>query len=73
MEFTLDNFKALYQQAEAASENRKAFKAEQEKFKRLLEIRERQVSSLFEAIKHGSDEHQAWLKEKIGGHFGIKL
>ena len=27
------------------------------------------VISLFDAIKHGDDEHKAWLKEAIEDHF----
>lgn len=27
------------------------------------------ITGLFEAIKHGDEEHQAWLKEKIEKHF----
>jgi hypothetical protein len=30
-----------------------------------------QVVTLFDAIKHGDDEHQLWLKNKIDEHFGI--
>lgn len=28
-----------------------------------------QVLTLFDAIKHGDEEHQKWLKEKIEEHF----
>lgn len=27
------------------------------------------IESLFDAIKHGDDEHRAWLKEAIEKHF----
>jgi len=31
------------------------------------------INSLFDAIKHGDQEHQDWLEEKIKAHFkGIK-
>lgn len=31
-----------------------------------------QVSSLFEAIAHGDEEHRAWLKRAISDHFAGK-
>jgi hypothetical protein len=34
-----------------------------------LAQRNRQVEKLFNAIKHGDAEHQAWLKNKIVEHF----
>lgn len=32
----------------------------------------KKVSSLFDAIKHGDEAHQQWLKDKIKSHFGLK-
>lgn len=29
------------------------------------------IASLFDAIKHGDEQHQAWLKAKIDEHFGL--
>ncbi len=32
---------------------------------------EEKVKTLFNAIKHGDEKHQAWLKNKIADHFGL--
>ena len=33
----------------------------------------RQAATLFDAIKHGDDAHQAWLKDAIAKHFKTEL
>jgi hypothetical protein len=38
-----------------------------------IEVDRSQIFSLFDAIKHGDEQHQAWLKDKIESHFGIKV
>jgi len=43
-----------------------------EQIRTLADALERQQAvaySLFDAIKHGDDEHQAWLREAIANHF----
>ncbi len=30
---------------------------------------ESRIATIFEAIKHGDEKHQAWLKQKIEEHF----
>jgi rubrerythrin len=34
-----------------------------------LEFLREKISTLFDAIAHGDDEHRRWLKEKIEAHF----
>lgn len=29
------------------------------------------VTSLYDALAHGDDEHKAWLKQKLQDHFGF--
>lgn len=31
------------------------------------------IASLFDAIKHGDDDHQAWLKHAIDSHFAAAI
>jgi ribosomal protein L29 len=44
----------------------------EQRVKRELSQAQAREASLFEAIKHGDEKHQAWLKETIDKHFAIK-
>lgn len=33
--------------------------------------KDQQIKSLFDAVKHGDEAHQAWLKDAIEKHFGL--
>ena len=44
----------------------------QDYWKRISLQLQKQISTLYDVIKHGDEEHQKWLKEAIDKHFSKK-